>query len=92
MCEQSPTPPHRRPFSLSTPLTLLACAVVAICPNDETVRILCTKTWEEKAKLAGVRDPCQAPLRALHSFLSLLSLASLVWRLCNARLLAPPLL
>ena len=30
-------------------------AVVAVCPNDETVRILDAATWEEKAKLAGVR-------------------------------------
>lgn len=33
------------------------CAVVAVCPNDETVRILDATTWEEKAKLAGVRPP-----------------------------------
>jgi hypothetical protein len=30
--------------------------VVAVCPNDETVRILDAATWEEKAKLAGVRS------------------------------------
>jgi hypothetical protein len=54
-CRPRPRTHPRRGSPTNPSLTTVGCAVVAICPNDETVRILDATTWEEKAKLAGVR-------------------------------------
>ena len=37
--------------------------LVAVCPNDETVRILDAVTWEEKAKLAAATRKAKASER-----------------------------
>jgi hypothetical protein len=46
---------------------LLWCAVVALCPNDETVRICKAGTWEEVAKLEKVRRCALQQTKCAHA-------------------------